>query len=315
MTEIAFPHPAAPARGRRRLAPLQVVLAATLFALNGSVSKVALQESGLSTLRWTELRSTGAFLGLAAWLVVRDPRSLRVARADVASLVAYGIFGFAFVQWLYFVAINRLPIGVALLFEFSGVVLIALWARFVRGELVRARIWPALALVLAGLALVAQAWQGLALDAVGLAASLAAAASLALFYLQGERLVDARPALAVVCLGLLFASLFWALAQPWWSFPAGALSRSADLPGAWLGSVPVWLLALASVLLGTIAPFALSISALQHLSATAVGVIATLEPVAAAVVAWLWLGESLDSAQLAGGVVVLAGILLAETSR
>ncbi len=315
MTEIAFPHPAAPAHGRRRLAPLQVVLAATLFALNGSVSKVALQESGLSTLRWTELRSTGAFLGLAAWLVVRDPGSLRVTRAELTTLVAYGIFGFAFVQWLYFVAINRLPIGVALLFEFSGVVLIALWARFVRLEPVRARIWPALALVLAGLALVAQAWQGLALDGVGLAASLAAAASLALFYLQGERLVGARPALAVVCLGLLFASLFWALAQPWWSFPAGALSRSADLPGAWLGGVPVWLLALASVLLGTIAPFALSISALQHLSATAVGVIATLEPVAAAFVAWLWLGESLDSAQLAGGVVVLAGILLAETSR
>ncbi|HZO49379.1 MAG TPA: DMT family transporter [Gaiellaceae bacterium] len=315
MTEIAFPHPAAPARARRRLAPVLVLLAATLFALNGSVSKVALQSSGLSTLRWTELRSTGAFLGLAAWLAVRDPRSVRVARAEVATLVAYGIFGFAFVQWLYFVAIDRLPIGVALLFEFSGIVLIALWARFVRREPVRARLWPALALVLAGLAFVAQAWQGLALDGVGLAASLAAAGSLALFYLQGERLVGGRPPLAVVCLGLLFASVFWALVQPWWSFPAGALGRSADLPGAWLGSVPVWLLALASVLLGTIAPFALSISALQHLSATAVGVIATFEPVAAAIVAWLWLGESLDAAQLAGGVVVLAGILLAETSR
>ena len=62
-------------------------------------------------------------------------------------------------------------------------------------------------------------------------------------------------------------------------------------------------------------PFALSIGALRHLPATTVGIIATFEPVAASVVAWVWLGESLDAAQLAGGAVVLAGIVLAQTSR
>ena len=68
-------------------------------------------------------------------------------------------------------------------------------------------------------------------------------------------------------------------------------------------------------LLGTMVPFALSIGALRHLPATTVGIIATFEPVAASVVAWVWLGESLDAAQLAGGAVVLAGIVLAQTSR
>ena len=70
-----------------------------------------------------------------------------------------------------------------------------------------------------------------------------------------------------------------------------------------------------TVVLGTIAPFVLSIGALQHLPATTVTIVATFEPVAAAVVAWAWLGETLDAVQIAGGAVVLAGILLAETSR
>ena len=59
----------------------------------------------------------------------------------------------------------------------------------------------------------------------------------------------------------------------------------------------------------------LIISALRHLPATRVGIVAMLEPVAAAIVAWAWLGEALDGPQLAGGAVVLAGIVLAQSAR
>jgi drug/metabolite transporter (DMT)-like permease len=292
-----------------------VLAAATLFALNGSVSKVALEASDIGTLRWTELRSTGACVGLAAWLLWRRPAALRFGRRELGPLVVYGIFGFALVQWLYYVAIARLPIGIGLLFEFTGIVIVALWARFVRHERVRARVWPALGLVLVGLGLVAQVWAGATLDGIGVAAGLAAACSLALFYLQGEHLVGTRPPLAVVCLGLVFASLFWAIVQPWWSFPFDALGARADLPGSFVESAPVWALAVYTLLLGTIAPFALSVSALRVLSATSVGIFATFEPVAAAVVAWAWLGESLLVVQVVGGLIVVVGIVFAETSR
>jgi drug/metabolite transporter (DMT)-like permease len=291
-----------------------VLGAATLFAVNGSVSKLALEATSVGTLRWTELRSTGACLGLLAWVLWRNPRSLAVSRGELGPLVAYGVFGFALVQWLYYVAIARLPIGIGLLFEFTGIVLVALWARFVWRQPVRRRVWPALGLVFVGLGLVAQVWAGATLDGIGVAAGLAAACSLALFYLQGERLVGTRPPLAVVCLGLVFASLFWAVLQPWWSFPFAELAVEAELPGA-LGTTPVWVLALGTVTLGTIAPFALSVSALRLIPATTVGVLATFEPVAASAVAWVWLGESLLAVQIVGGLVVIAGILLAETAR
>lgn len=291
------------------------VVAATMFAVNGAVSKIALNASEIGTLRWTELRSTGAFVGLAIGLALLAPERLRVGtRRELGRLAFYGIVGFALVQWLYFVAIDRLPIGIGLLFEFTAPVLIALWVRFAWHEPVRRRVWPALGLVIGGLALVAQIWDGLTLDGVGVVAGLFAAVGLAVYYLMGERLVGRRDPVSVVCFGLGFASLAWGILLPWWSFPTEALRVDATLPHA-LGTVPVGALALWGIVLGTIVPFSLSIAALKHLPATTVGIVATFEPVAAAVIAWVWLGEALVAVQILGGIVVLAGILLAETSR
>jgi drug/metabolite transporter (DMT)-like permease len=54
---------------------------------------------------------------------------------------------------------------------------------------------------------------------------------------------------------------------------------------------------------------------LRQLPATRVAIMAMLEPVVATVVAWAWLGESLAAPQLAGALVVLAAIVLAQTAR
>jgi drug/metabolite transporter (DMT)-like permease len=292
-----------------------VIGSAVLFAVNGAVSKIALQQSALGAERWTQLRSTGAFVGLAIALALFAPGRLRIGRRELGSIAVYGVVGFALVQWLYFVAIERLPIGIGLLFEFTAPVLVALWARFVWHEPVRRRVWVALALVLGGLGLVAQVWDGLTLDRVGVAAGLAAAVALAVFWLQGERMVARRDPLSLVCLAMGASAVFWAVTLPWWSFPFDALATTADLPGGLGLSLPVGVLALWTIVLGSIAPFALQVGALRHLTATTVGIVATFEPVAASVVAWVWLDETLLAVQIAGGGVVLAGILLAETAR
>ena len=69
------------------------------------------------------------------------------------------------------------------------------------------------------------------------------------------------------------------------------------------------------IVLGTIVPFFLLVSALRHLSATRVAIIAMVEPVVATIVAWVWLGESLSAFQLVGAAIVLAAIVLAQTAR
>jgi drug/metabolite transporter (DMT)-like permease len=308
--------PAVERRERRPvLGYVMVMTAATLWAVNGTVAKVILT-TGLSSLRLAEVRSTGAFLLIALGLAVTRPGSLRLRARELPYFVLFGVGGLALVQWLYFLAIHRLQIGIALLIQYLAPVLVALWARYVLHEAVRRRIWLALVLALTGLALVVEIWSGLSLDAAGVAASLGAAGAYALYILLAEHGVGERDPVSLLCLGFLFASLLWAVVRPWWSFPGHIVGDDVSLHGH-LSSVhlPVWSLMAWMILLGTIVPFALLVSALQHITATRAGIVAMLEPVVGALVAWVWLGESLSGVQLGGAAVVLAAIFLAQSAR
>ena len=148
-----------------------------------------------------------------------------------------------------------------------------------------------------------------------MAAYLGAAPSYALYILVAEHAVATRDPISLSCYGFFFASLFWAAVQPWWTFPAAVVARSTSLHGH-LASLhlPVWAL-VAWLVLGAIVPLALVVTALRHVSATRAGIAAMLEPPAATLVAFLWLGESLGLSQLLGGGLVLGAIALAQSSR
>jgi drug/metabolite transporter (DMT)-like permease len=294
---------------------LMVMAAATLFAVNGSVSKVVL-ESGISSYRLTEARCTGALLGLLAILLATGPSRLRIRGRELLFLAAFGVGGVAFVQLFYFLAISRLEIGVSLLIQYTAPLLVALWARLVVKEPVRRRVWAALALALAGLSVMVDVYTGIDLDGLGLLFSALAAATFAAYLLLAEHAVGRRDPVSLLAYGFLFASLFWAFVQPWWSFPWQTAARSASLLGHLAGvSLPLWTLLLWIVALGTIVPFLLIVGSLRHLPATTVGLVAMLEPVLGTLVAFAWLDQRLGAEQLAGGALVLVAILLAQTAR
>jgi drug/metabolite transporter (DMT)-like permease len=225
--------------------------------------------------------------------------------------------GLALVQFFYFLAIHRLVIGIALLIEYLAPLLVALWARFVQHAPVGRRIWLALALALTGLGLIVDVFGGgRALPGAGVAFALAGAFAYALYVLLAEHVVGGRDAVSLLAWGFLFASVFWAVVVPWWSFPAHALTADTSLGGRLASHhAPVWLLAAWMIVLGTIAPFFLLVSALRHVSATTAGIVAMLEPVVGAIVGWLWLREALDGVQLAGAAIVLAAVGLAQSAR
>jgi drug/metabolite transporter (DMT)-like permease len=315
VSEAAFP--VRPARRRRpRLGYAMAATAAVFWGINGAVSKTILA-SGMSSERLAQVRSLGAAAGLLAILAVAAPARLRLTRRELPYLVVFGVGGLAFVQWFYFLAIHRLAIGIALLIEYLAPLLVALWARFAQHDVVRRRIWVALALALAGLALIVNVFGGgAALSTAGVAFALGGAVAYALYVLLAEHVVGGRDPVSLLGWGFLFASVFWAVLAPWWSFPGHAITKDTSLGGnvaSW--HLPVWALAAWMVVFGTIVPFFLLVSALRHVSATRAGIIAMLEPVAGALVAWAWLGESLDGVQLAGAAVVLAAIVLAQTAR
>jgi drug/metabolite transporter (DMT)-like permease len=291
-----------------------VLTAGVLFGINGPVSKMIL-EAGLDAPQLTLLRATGACAGLLVLAAILRPgiRRLSVTARDLPMLLAYGLAGFFFVPMLYFVAISRLPVGIALLFEYTAPLLVALWARFGQRQRVSNRLWAGLGLSLAGLACVAEVWHGsLQLSGVGVAAGLGAAALLGFYYVLGARGVARRDTISLTwwafatsaCAGLIYA----AVRSGTHLFPYHVFGHSSH-------GFPVWALAIYLVACGSIASYVLVAGALRHLPPTSVGIIGMIEPVVAAAVAWMVLGERLSAAQIVGGGLVLAGVAVAETAR
>ena len=299
---------------RTSMGVLLAIGAAVLFAVNGNVSKVVLL-NGISSLELVSTRSAGTALILLVITALRNPAALRVGRRELGFLALYGITGIAMVQWLYFVAIQRMPVGIALLFEYTAPLMVALWVRFVQKQPVKSRLWLGLACALAGLALVAQFWKGMTLDPIGLISAIGAGASLACYYLMGEHGQRERDSISLMGFSFGFSAILWAVVSPWQDFPFARLAHAVDLPGALPGSAPLWLMVAWIIVLGTVAPFLLVLLAVAGLGPARVGLIGMLEPVGAGIIAWGLLGESLRAVQIVGTLIVLVGIVLAETAR
>ena len=304
-------------RRRPGLGYALVLGAIGLWSVNAAVAKVVIEAGGLSPLRLAEVRATGSAVLLFGAVLLLRPRSLRVSRREAAFLAVFGIGGLAFVHFFYFAAISRLQIGIALVIQYLAPVLVALWARFFVHEPVRRRLWIALALCLGGLSLVVELWGGGGLDGAGVAASLAAAFAYALYILMADhRLRRGRDAYSLLAWGFVFAALFWAAAQPWWDFPARIVTANVSLLGRLDAlAAPVWALLAYIVVFGTIVPFVLMVSALHYVPPARATIVAMAEPVLAGLVAYAWLREDIGPQQIGGGILVLAGIVLAQSAR
>jgi drug/metabolite transporter (DMT)-like permease len=289
-----------------------VFTAATLFAVNGTISKLVLT-NGLSSLRLVEIRCVAA-AAIFALIAARRPATLRLSLRESGFIVVYGVVGLAMVQWLYFVSIARMPVSVSLLIEFTAPLMVALWVRYVRHEPVRQRVWVSLGLCLGGLVLVARVWAGLTLDGIGLLTAGLAAVSLATYYLLGERGLGSRDPFSLAAWSFGAAGLFWSLLLPWWTFPAdrlgGSVQVGSDGPHVLVGVLVAWV-----IVLGTVAPFGLVLLGLRLIGAARTGLVGTVEPVLAGFIAWVVLGERLAPVQVLGAAVVMAGIVVAESAR
>jgi drug/metabolite transporter (DMT)-like permease len=280
-----------------RLGYALAAAAAAMWALNGSLARFLLDD-GVSALRLAQLRSLLSWAILMVAIGLLAPGRLRVRREDVPRLAFMGIVGLAGVHATYFFAIERLQIGVALTIQYLGPILILLWlAVFHRRRLGRG-LWGAAALSLAGCFLVVRAYDAGSLDLLGIAAALGAASTFAVYLVAGERFGRRYQPVTTLVWAFGFASLFWAVAQPLWTFP---LAKFESLDNVLLG--------LGVAVVGTLVPFVLMVSSLRYVPAPRAAVVATLEPVLAAMFAWAIHGEALSPGQIAGGLLVVAAVV------
>ncbi|WP_326953648.1 EamA family transporter [Amycolatopsis sp. NBC_01286] len=281
-----------------------------LFASSGPVAK-AVMATG-----WSPAAVTAVRIGLAAVLLgpvvgVLRPRALRFRRGDLWLLLGYGVLGVAGVQLFFFVAVARVPVGVAMVLVNLAPALVALWVRVVRRTRLPGAVWLGIGLAVAGLALVAQIWQGARLDLLGVAAGLGAAICSAGYFLLGEHGASRHDPFGLTAAGLAIGAVVVMAVSPPWTLPAGLLAAPADLGGL---RVPVWLALVALAVVGTVLPYLAGLQSLRALPSAVASVLALVEPLVAAALAWLLLGQALGPAQLAGAVILLAGAVVVQVA-
>ena len=283
---------------------LRVVAAGACWALAAVLASYAF-DRGVPPVRLAEARGAVALVALAPFLAWRRPDLLRPPPGTWPVLATFGAC-VAAVNLSYYLAIDHLPVGVAVALQYTGPAMLmaatALLGGPAGGDPGRLA-WTAVGLTLAGAVLVSRALEGLgALEPAGLAAGLASAVLFAAYLLAAERAGrrGAEPATTLVW-GFAVAVAIWAVAVPWWTWPLAVLGD----PGVAAAVLGVGLV-------GTLLPFALAVGAVRVISAATAGIAATSEPVFAAGFAWLLLGQHLAPAQLAGGALVVAGVVLAQ---
>jgi drug/metabolite transporter (DMT)-like permease len=251
-----------------------------------------------------EARVLVALVLLAAILAWRRRDLLRLPRGALPILIGFGL-SVAAVNATYYIAIDHLAVGVALSLQYTAPVLLlgiaAATSRKVTGRLA----WAAAAVTLAGAILVSRAYGGLGrLSGVGLLAAAGSALTFATYLLTAGRAGrQGVPPATVLFWGFVISTVAWSVVAPWWSWPVDKLAQ---------GKVALSVLGVGVV--GTLIPFFLAVGAVRVLTAAIAGIAATVEPPFAAGFAWLFLGQHLSPVQIAGGILVLAGVVLAQRS-
>lgn len=287
-----------------------------MWAVNGTISK-GLLDTGISSMRLSQLRVSAAFVIIALVLLVANRSAFKIrSKSEFLLMAMYGILGVTMTQWLYFVAIYLLPVGVALILELTAPLMVAIWVKFAWNHHVPRLTWLGLAIALAGLTLITEVWTGFSLNIIGVMAALGAAVALAIYYIVGEKVLhqtEPRDPLSLTMWGFAFATLFWAIFQPWWGFPWDYLDGEYVF-NDWL-TLSRYSMAGFMIIFGTVIPFWLSLKAMQFINAQQASAMGLTEPVLASIVAWLVLSEFLSGWQILGAAVTLAGITIAEWAR
>ena len=290
------------------------LLGTLLFGLNASTSKVVMA-IGIMPGQLVGFRSMANALIAGLIVLFTRPQAFKVSWREIPALMAFGLIGVAIMQWAYSVSLQLLPVGIALLFEYTAIVWVPLVSYLIFKEKFKPRLWLGVVAVIAGLAVVSQIW-AFSLNAIGVLAALLAAAGTTTYFIMGEHTQTDRDVFSTLFYTMLFSAAFWAALNPWWQTDLSKYADSVSLGGTLEAvAVPGWLLLAWIGVAGSFLPMLFSYMAMRLLRPTLMGIISTSEVLFAFIFGFLWLGEKISGLQALGGVLVLAGIVIAQTAR
>jgi drug/metabolite transporter (DMT)-like permease len=281
-----------------------VVSAAVCWGVMATVVKMLFRDRGVDPFLLVVVRADLATLILFAVLGLLWPARLRIGRRDLWIAAAVGIVGLAINNFFYFQCLHLTSVATALLLQYQAPILVALYTVVVQRQPLRGRIILAMALALLGCALVVRAYdfEVLRPNLLGVAAGLGGAGAFAFYILASRVALRTLDAWTLLTYAYLSAGLAWSVVVPPWRL----LTHGFGL-GTW-GAF------LAVATIGTVVPFGLFISGLRFLPPTQAGIVSMLEIVVAAAAAYVILGETLNPVQILGGGLVLAAVVMVQTT-
>jgi drug/metabolite transporter (DMT)-like permease len=296
---------------------LIALLSAATFATSGPFAK-SLLEAGWTPGSVVFLRIAGA----ALLLVVPTVRALggrwHLLRRDWGQVVGYGMVAVALPQLAFFYAVQHLSVGVALLLEYLGLVLVVAWQSVVGRRLPRTPTVVGIVLALAGLMLVLDAFpigagSGVQVNGVGVAWGLLAAVGLGSYFLMSGSAHDTSlPPLVLAGGGLIVGGVAFALLGMSGVLPMEFHTAPVQLGGA---SLPWWVPVLELAALAAATAYVAGIVAARMLGAKLASFVGLSEVMFAVLFAWVLLGELPRPVQLLGGLFILAGVVVVRTEE
>ncbi|MFI7021271.1 EamA family transporter [Micromonospora sp. NPDC049900] len=287
------------------------LLSAVTFATSGTFARSLINEG------WSAEAVVAARVGIAA-LVLAGPALLvlrgrwTVLRRNIGSIGVFGLLGVALAQVCFFNAVRYLPVGVALLLEYLGIILVVGWTWLVQGQRPRRLTVAGSAAALAGLFFVLDLTGAGRLDPIGVLWGLGAAVGLAGYFVLAGRVDAALPSVVMASGGMAVGAGALLVLGLLGALPLRASFGTVEFAGqetSWL--VPIVGLALVAAVVAYLA----GIAAARVLGARMASFVGLTEVMFAVLIAWLVLGELPTVVQLLGGALIVAGVALVRVDE
>jgi drug/metabolite transporter (DMT)-like permease len=283
---------------------LCVAAAAVMWASSGTAGK-ALFTGGVTPFELVQVRVTVSAVLLTLVFGIWFRPLFKIRPRDLWYFFLLGGVVMALGQVTYFYAISKIQVAAAIFLEYLAPIMVAFFSIcFWKERLTPGKIL-ALLLSLGGCYLVVGGYSLhlLKMNQLGILAGLSSALCFAVYTLVGERGMHRYSPWTVLFYAFLFATVTWHTLYPPFQY-----IRAGFTAAQW-----GWILYISIV--GTVLPFGLFFVGVNYVRSTRASITATLEPISAGLFAYLFIGESLQPLQMAGGAMVVAAIVVLQLKR
>jgi drug/metabolite transporter (DMT)-like permease len=283
---------------------LFIMGAAILWASAGTTSKY-LFNAGMSPYTLAQYRVSFSSLLVFAYLLLFSRDTLRINVRDLWYLVVLGALGMGGVQVTYLFVISKIKVAMAILLQYLAPFFVATYSwLFLRESMDR---WKVLSIFLAffGCVLVVEAYHVsfFSLNIEGVIAGVLSAGFFSFYSLLGERAMGRYGPWTTLFYALVFAAVLFNISMPIKNIIA------------WKPEFRWCLSVVYIIVCGTVLPFGLYYMGIEHLRSTRASIVATLEPISAGFLSFIFLGELLTPLQIVGGLLVITAIVIIQSRR